>query len=233
MEVDFRSSLPILHPNHPMGFRPSPAVSAVLGILLVLVLYGILTSDPFARSHFPNADTRTWAVHGASWLCVGILVLFARAVEGASLVLWKEERPAPLRFGISVGLLFLVILVVASAVTILWRWAMPAAAPVVPATPEASLGTMAFVFAAVSAGATEELIFRGFLQPRCALLFKRPWVAVVLPSLLFGLAHYQRGDLLGVLLPFVIGVLFALYYQKYRSLGVAVTCHVLIDLVLV
>ncbi|MBK8614656.1 MAG: CPBP family intramembrane metalloprotease [Flavobacteriales bacterium] len=217
-----------------MGFRPTPAVSALLAIGLVLALYGALTSDLFALARFPDADARAWAVHGASWLGVGILLLFARSVEGGPLVIWKEERPAPLRFGLSVGMLFVVVLSVAATFTMLWRWLMPVALdPGAPPSTEAALGTAAFVFAAVSAGGTEELIFRGFLQPRIALLFKQPWVAVVLPSFLFGLAHYQRGDLFGVLLPFVIGVLFALYYQKYRSLSVAVTCHVLIDLVLV
>ncbi|MBK9289692.1 MAG: CPBP family intramembrane metalloprotease [Flavobacteriales bacterium] len=51
-------------------------------------------------------------------------------------------------------------------------------------------------------------IFRGFLQPRITLLFMQPSVAVVLPSFLFGLAHYQRGDFARRVAP-AIGVLFA------------------------
>ncbi|MBK9289691.1 MAG: hypothetical protein IPN38_18985 [Flavobacteriales bacterium] len=87
-----------------MGFRPTPAVSALLAIGSYWPLYGALTSDLFALA-VPDADARAWAVHGASWLGVGILLLFARSVEGGPLVIWKEERPAPLRFGLSVGML--------------------------------------------------------------------------------------------------------------------------------
>ena len=42
--------------------------------------------------------------------------------------------------------------------------------------------------------ATEELLFRGYLQQQLAARFSARWVWMVLPSLLFGLAHYAPGQ---------------------------------------
>lgn len=42
--------------------------------------------------------------------------------------------------------------------------------------------------------ATEELLFRGYLQQQLAARFSARWVWMGLPSLLFGLAHYAPGQ---------------------------------------
>jgi len=43
----------------------------------------------------------------------------------------------------------------------------------------------------------EELLFRGYLQSQLAARFGRPLVYLTLPALLFGLAHYNAGELGG------------------------------------
>ena len=48
---------------------------------------------------------------------------------------------------------------------------------------------LAFVMMLVFAGFTEELFFRGFLQTRLEALTGRPWVALLIASVLFAVYH--------------------------------------------
>jgi hypothetical protein len=88
---------------------------------------------------------------------------------------------------------------------------------------------MLLLFTCLTAGITEELIFRGYLLPRLEILFKNKWAAIIISALLFGLAHGGYGDLSKMLVPFIIGFIFAFYYTRYRSLTVLIICHFLID----
>lgn len=87
------------------------------------------------------------------------------------------------------------------------------------------------VFTALTAGVTEEFIFRGYLQPRLTVIFKNPYAAIILSSLLFGLLHFKYGTLANVIGPIFIGLIFSLYYWKYRNLTVLILCHFLWDLI--
>lgn len=53
----------------------------------------------------------------------------------------------------------------------------------------------------LSAGMTEEMIFRGYLQQQFTAWIKRPLLAIVLASIVFGSAHLYEG--LGAILPLV------------------------------
>jgi len=86
------------------------------------------------------------------------------------------------------------------------------------------------VFTALTAGVTEELVFRGYLQPRLELLFKNPYWAIVISSLIFGLAHIMYGTVKNVIDPFFIGLGLAIYYWRYRNIKVAMVFHFLWDL---
>ncbi len=72
--------------------------------------------------------------------------------------------------------------------------------PLVPATPPAiwlAFLPLALIGVLVQTGA-EELVFRGYLMQQLAARFASPWVWMLLPSALFGLAHYapeQTGDI--------------------------------------
>lgn len=48
---------------------------------------------------------------------------------------------------------------------------------------------LCFVFLAVEAGVVEEFFFRALLQERLTALLRRPWAALVLSAVLFGLMH--------------------------------------------
>jgi membrane protease YdiL (CAAX protease family) len=75
--------------------------------------------------------------------------------------------------------------------------------------------------AVVTAPILEEIVFRGILLPAC---FKRqsPWVAILLTSILFALAHLT----LSSLLPLIgVGILLSLAYLRTGSIIVPITMH--------
>ena len=86
------------------------------------------------------------------------------------------------------------------------------------------------VFTCVTAGFVEELLFRGYLLPRLALLFNNSLVAVIVSSVLFGLMHFGYGTVINMVGPFIIGLVFAIYYWKFRNIKVLIFCHFTWDL---
>lgn len=76
---------------------------------------------------------------------------------------------------------------------------------------------------------SEEVLFRGYLQQQLAARWRSPVVWMVLPSLLFGLGHYDSeagaNAWLLVLWAFVFGVLMADLTARAGSLGPAIAVH--------
>ena len=86
--------------------------------------------------------------------------------------------------------------------------------------------------ALVTASFCEEVIYRGYAMERLLLVFKRPWVAVLLSHIAFVLYHLKDG-IENVLCFSVLLLLFPLYYLRYRDLTMVIVGHAFIDLMAV
>lgn len=87
-------------------------------------------------------------------------------------------------------------------------------------------------FVSLTAGITEEIIYRGFLIFAFAYLFPNLsiWIVILLASLLFGLAHTYQG-VAGVIRTTVIGAFFSILYVSLGSIFPLIVFHFLIDYV--
>lgn len=85
------------------------------------------------------------------------------------------------------------------------------------------------IFTCVTAGVTEEIIFRGYLQQRIELIFKSPAAGIIISAVFFGLAHSLYGTIQQVAIPFAIGIIFSIYYFKYKNIYVLMVFHFLFD----
>ncbi len=87
-------------------------------------------------------------------------------------------------------------------------------------------------FVSLTAGITEEIIYRGFLIFAFSYLFPNLSIGAVifLASLLFGLAHTYQGAS-GVIRTMAIGVFFSLLYVSLGSILPLIVFHFLIDYV--
>ena len=85
-----------------------------------------------------------------------------------------------------------------------------------------------FRWLSVTAGITEEIIFRGFLIAALAIILP-VWVAAIVAVLTFGLGHIYQG-LGGVIRTSLIGGIFTVLYLMAGSLWPVILLHILIDL---
>lgn len=85
------------------------------------------------------------------------------------------------------------------------------------------------LFVALTAGITEEIIFRGYIQPRLETILKSPYLSILITSTLFGLLHYGYGTINNIIGPLFIGLIFSIHYWKFRNIKVLIICHILID----
>lgn len=85
------------------------------------------------------------------------------------------------------------------------------------------------LFTCITAGITEEIIFRGYIQTRIELIFKSPVLAIILSAVFFSLAHSFYGTVQEIVGPFLIGLIFAIYYYKFKNIYVLIVFHFLFD----
>jgi len=96
--------------------------------------------------------------------------------------------------------------------------------------PQSTTETIFFTLLALTAGICEEFIFRGFVVAALFGAGLSNWAAVIVSSLMFGLAHlYQgRGGSVGT---GILGVLFASVRIAYGSIFPVVIWHGVLDVV--
>ena len=88
-----------------------------------------------------------------------------------------------------------------------------------------------FAYCILSVGAAEELVFRGFIYSKLKSLFGKEIYAAVGSSLLFGLFHVFRGNIVQIFVTAVIGFIFCTYRNKIKgcTLLSLMICHGVYD----
>lgn len=109
--------------------------------------------------------------------------------------------------------------------------AVPAASALAPMLPRTRRGRRAWAGLSVTAGITEEVVYRGLLVLTVALLLPgaHPAVVVAVGAVVFGVAHLYQGWR-GVLTTAVVGAVLTALYLSTSSLLVPIVLHALMDL---
>jgi membrane protease YdiL (CAAX protease family) len=76
----------------------------------------------------------------------------------------------------------------------------------------------------------EEIFFRGFLLDKLNNLFGK-MVAIMITSLLFGVAHLSLGNIYPAILTLIIGFLLAILVIKTNNLYSAIIAHILFNVI--
>lgn len=203
------------------------------GILFLLLILFTVAASFQLLEHTNFSKQLTFSISRlAIWVCLLLLYMYSIKIERQPFLLWPEEKYS-LKFFIKSVVklmfsLFLTMLVVyfifkiadsnidskkINEIMILFK-----------------NNIFLILFTSITAGVTEELIFRGYLIPRLEILLKNTPAAILLSSILFGLIHYSYGTLIQIIGPVFIGIIFALHYQKYKNIKILIMCHFLWDL---
>jgi uncharacterized protein len=85
------------------------------------------------------------------------------------------------------------------------------------------------VLLAVTAGATEEIVVRGYAQTRLEQLRAPTALILLLPTALWGVLHIYQGLGAGLTI-FGLGLMYAWYFQRTRRLWPLILAHTLFDM---
>ena len=170
--------------------KPSTILGGILLTLLIMLVLStgieMLALRPLIPKHFEVAYfiDRTFY-----WASIAVLWLFATKVEKQPLLIWKDNRYSiGTLLSHLVALLFITVICVYLAGFLISWMTHEGPTKLAPKVAEFLRDKMFLLFfTALTAGVTEEIIFRGYLQTRLEQLLKNPYWAIFISSLIFGL----------------------------------------------
>ncbi|WP_183580092.1 CPBP family intramembrane glutamic endopeptidase [Mucilaginibacter sp. X5P1] len=202
----------------------------ISGIALPIMLY------PFLSMLFlsPTQDLLYRLIFSRFliWAVLGILYLYARYGEMQPFLLWKEEKYNTLFYIKAIVGVYL--LCFASAITAhipAWLGLHENNAVLFKLGTIMKQYPVLLVFGAITAGITEELVFRGYILSRLSLFFKNRHLPVLISAALFSFMHLSYKTISELLFSFLIGIVLGYHYQKYRSIKVVIAVHFLVDVI--
>lgn len=207
-----------------------------VGILLMLILLLVCLTIPKAiQLQWNYSFKNTFIISRIlQWLCLFIIFLYTMGIEKTGFLLWKETQRSFLFYLISIFVLLLLLMVGGSIIgTVIIK-----VFHIHDSSGKMQLMLSLFktnkwvlYMTVLTAGIVEELLIRGYLMPRLQQLFKTKFWSVFISSALFGLLHLSFGTVVQVIVPFYIGLIFALFYYKYRNIKTLIICHSVYDLI--
>jgi membrane protease YdiL (CAAX protease family) len=206
----------------------------IFSILFLLFLLSLLGTSPllnlFGLSKI-NA-TLLFISRILYWLSLVLLWLYSIKFEKQNLLIWDEQKYKLSTFLISIIVIFAVLIIGLILISLVYRLTgiSKTSIKLLEMVAVFRANKLLLVFTALTAGVVEELIFRGYLQPRLEIILKKLALAIVISSILFALLHYRYGTVINIIGPFFIGLIFSYYYWKYRNITILIICHFLWDL---
>jgi len=204
--------------------------AAIVGVILAIVFPFVLSI--IFRYTTLDAINRIFYSRFIFWAELLLLMLYTAKAERRKLLIWKEQELDLGIFIASVVVLYL----------LSWVCSIIGAAPRLFGYHEDNAlmkrivmllinRQWLIVFTCITAGVTEELIFRGYIMTRLSLLFKNDYAAIVVSAIGFSALHYGYKSLHELIFAFLIGILYGAYYQKYRNIKVLIAAHFMVDFI--
>ncbi|EIA08940.1 CPBP family intramembrane glutamic endopeptidase [Flavobacterium frigoris] len=200
---------------------------------LVLLLIATAVSFPFLKQLNFKYVTTFYISRLIIWLCLFLVYMYSVTIEKQNFLLWKEKKYSLLFYIQSIAKTMGILVLVMLGIALLFKLSGSniESKKIDEILKFFNNNLPLILFTSITAGVTEELLFRGYLIPRLEILFKNSYWAIVISSVLFGLIHYSYGTLIQIIAPLFIGVVLAFHYQKYRSITIIIICHFLWDLI--
>lgn len=87
------------------------------------------------------------------------------------------------------------------------------------------------IFTSFTAGVIEELLMRAYIQPRIEKIYNSPALGIIVSASLFAILHSTYGTIGQVVVPFFIGIVFAMFYKLYSNIKILIICHFMFDFI--
>ncbi|MDN3692801.1 type II CAAX endopeptidase family protein [Chryseobacterium tructae] len=209
-----------------------------VGILLTFVLLGIVMLYVFpVISMITGVKIVTGTIFFFSrlaiWAVLLILFLYSLFIEKGSFLL-KKEKKYSVAFNIKAVICLYLICVFGGAIlNVLIQFFIHKedSSKILQFTTLFKNNYFLIIFTCLTAGIVEELLMRGYIQPRVEKIYNSSLSGILVSAALFGILHSTYGTIGQVVVPFFIGVVFAMFYKKYSNIKILIVCHFMIDLI--
>jgi membrane protease YdiL (CAAX protease family) len=195
-------------------------IAAVFSVALYVLLY---------KAHLTGLNGLIYS-RFVFWAVVVFLWWFAAQFEKRPLLIWKEKQSG-LKFIFKWTVLLFILILAAnliSNITILLGFHQNK--ELIRQMSRFMTGrTLLILFISVTAGVTEEIIFRGYILTRLSLLFKNQYIPIVISALIFSGMHYAYHSAHEQLFTFLVGLIMAAHYKRYGNLKPLIIAHFLVD----
>ncbi len=215
-----------------------PQVAGIFIWVILLIIAEVISALMYGNSGKNSAEFEKSILISRLlfWLVLLVMFVYAARIEKQPLLLYKGVKRNFIFYTLSVLAIFAIAIIMVTVLGVLVK-----AAGLHPRQSDRYLlliqilksNTLLLIFTAITAGIVEELLFRGYLLSRLQLFFKNSYVPVIISSVVFGLFHIGYGTVLNVIGPVLLGVLFALYYNRYKNIIPVIIAHSLYDLVII
>jgi membrane protease YdiL (CAAX protease family) len=215
--------------ENPLATRRYHAL-VIVGIILPFLLVPFLS-----LVFYQKGDSYTYLFVVSRfiiWAALGLMFVYARYAEVQKFLLWGEEE-----YNWTFYLLWIVVLYV-----LCFSSQIVSAIPYLLGLREKSPSMQRLqhlmklypyfgMFTALTAGITEELVFRGYMMSRLAIFFKNKHYPVLISAALFCSIHISYHYWGEIIFTFLLGLIFGYHYQRFRNIKVLIVVHFIVDAV--
>ncbi|MCY0978644.1 type II CAAX endopeptidase family protein [Chryseobacterium wangxinyae] len=209
-----------------------------IGILLTFVLlaFSMLYSIPLINYffHFKTITADLFFYNRLSiWFVLILIVVYNLSFENRSFFVWADKKYSLGFYFAAVFALYLICVVGGTVLNgiIMLITHEKISDKLVQLSSIFKNNYFLIIFTCLTAGVTEELLMRAYIQPRIEKIYNSPSLGIIVSSLLFGILHSTYGTIGQVVVPFFIGIVFSLFYKKYSNIKILIICHFMFDFI--
>ena len=207
-----------------------------IGIFLLLILFLSFFALSFCLKQILPFSTVHLITRIYCWLMLAVMIFYAIKIEKQKFLLYEEQKypfgKALLMF-LSLGVIIFFGEIVIVLIPMLFGFSEEISQATKINLSVLKGNYLLAIFTCITAGVTEELLVRGYLQTRLEKLFNNAWVGIFISSFFFGLMHTSWGSILHIVATFWAGLVYAFFYYKYRNIKILIFVHMFHDLILI
>jgi uncharacterized protein len=205
------------------------------GILFsfLIVLASLFVINIFEGLKIPKV-TLYYLSRIAIWLALLLVYLYSKYIENQNFMLWQENKFKVIEYIVSFFKIFGYLILVLFVFGIFFKLLglKPNYDNFEKLMKVFKDNILLAIFFCITAGFTEELIFRAYLIPRLKMVFNNNLLSIAISSFLFGILHFGFGSWIQIIGPMLIGTVFAFHYVVYRNIKILIFCHIIWDLII-
>ena len=209
-----------------------------IGILLIVTLlffslkYSNYWSSLLFNTENKLTETSMWSSRIFIWICLLILFVYQKFSEKSFFLIFKNQNYSFFSFIKKTAIVYISAIIIAFSLKLIINIIVgdeSASGKMTELIKIFKANFLLMIITCMTAGITEELIFRGYIQPRIENIFNSSYASIIITNIIFGLVHFTYGSVSQIIVPIGIGLVFSFFYKKYQNIYLLIFVHFLFD----